>query len=169
MYGNEKKSQLVALTATFVALITVGAWISIPLPPVPLTLQTFFVLLAGVIMKRHAAIPAVLYLVLGALNVPVFHNALAGIGVILGPTGGFLIGFIPAALIAGLTYEQKERIVRIMGLVAATAAIYVFGVSWLSFSAGISISQAVLIGAVPFLAGDFLKGIAVYSIGERMQ
>ncbi|HDQ08363.1 MAG TPA: biotin transporter BioY [Methanoculleus sp.] len=169
MYGNEKKSQLVALTATFVALITVGAWISIPLPPVPLTLQTFFVLLAGVIMKRYAAIPAVLYLVLGALNVPVFHNALAGIGVILGPTGGFLIGFIPAALIAGLAYEQKKRILRITGLVAATATIYAFGVFWLSFSAGISIAQAVLIGAVPFLAGDFLKGIAVYSIGERVQ
>lgn len=169
MYGNERKSQLVALTATFVALITVGAWISIPLPPVPLTLQTFFVLLAGVIMKRYAVIPAVLYLVLGALNVPVFHNALAGIGVILGPTGGFLIGFIPAALIAGLAYEKKERIIRITGLIAATAAIYVFGISWLSFSTGIGLAQAVLIGVVPFLAGDALKGIAVYYIGERIE
>ncbi len=169
MYGNEKKSQLVALTATFVALFTVGAWISIPLPPVPLTLQTFFVLLASVIMKRYAVIPAVLYLVLGALNVPVFHNALAGIGVILGPTGGFLIGFIPAALIAGLAYEQKERIIRITGLIAATVAIYVFGISWLSFSTGISLAQAVLIGVIPFLAGDALKGIAVYYIGERIE
>ena len=158
MYGNEKKSQLVALTATFVALITVGAWISIPLPPVPLTLQTFFVLLAGVIMKRYAVIPAALYLTLGALNSPVFHNALAGIGVILGPTGGFLIGFIPAALI-----------IRITGLIAATTAIYLFGISWLSFSTGISLAQAVLIGVIPFLVGDALKGIAVYYIGERIK
>ncbi len=169
MYGNEKKSQLVALTATFVALITVGAWISIPLPPVPLTLQTFFVLLAGVIMKRYAVIPAALYLTLGALNIPVFHNALAGIGVILGPTGGFLIGFIPAALIAGLAYEQRERIIRITGLIAATTAIYLFGISWLSFSTGISLAQAVLIGVIPFLVGDALKGIAVYYIGERIK
>jgi biotin transport system substrate-specific component len=169
MYGNEKKSQLVALTATFVALITVGAWISIPLPPVPLTLQTFFVLLAGVIMKRYAVIPAMLYLALGSLNIPVFHNALAGIGVILGPTGGFLIGFIPAALIAGLAYEKRERIIRIAGLITATAAIYIFGISWLSFSTGINLAQAVLIGVIPFLAGDALKGIAVYYIGERIK
>lgn len=169
MYGNEKKSQLIALTATFVALITVGAWISIPLPPVPLTLQTFFVLLAGVIMKRYAAIPATLYLVLGALNIPVFHNGLAGIGVILGPTGGFVVGFIPAALLVGLVYEQKDRLVRIMGILGATALIYAFGVAWLSFSTGIALAEAVLIGVVPFLAGDALKGVAVYYIGERIE
>ena len=163
MYGNEKKSQLIALTATFVALITVGAWISIPLPPVPLTLQTFFVLLAGVIMKRYAAIPATLYLVLGALNIPVFHNGLAGIGVILGPTGGFVVGFIPEALLVGLVYEQKDRLVHIVAL------IYAFGVAWLSFSTGIALAEAVLIGVVPFLAGDALKGVAVYYIGERIE
>ncbi|MBT8507816.1 biotin transporter BioY [Methanomicrobiaceae archaeon CYW5] len=169
MYGNEQKSQLIALTATFVALITVGAWISVPLPPVPLTLTTFFVLLAGVIMKRYAAIPAALYLVLGALNIPVFHNGLAGIGVILGPTGGFIVGFIPAALIVGLAYEKKDRTLRIMGIFVATVLIYAFGVAWLSFSTGIALAEAILLGVVPFLIGDALKGVAVYYIGERIE
>ena len=102
------RAQILAYSGTFVALIAAGSWISIPLPPVPLTLQTLFVLLAGVVMRRYAVIPVGLYVLLGAANLPIFHNGTAGLGVLLGPTGGFLIGFVPAALITGLAYEQES-------------------------------------------------------------
>lgn len=168
MYGDEQRSHLISLTAAFVALITVGGWVSLPLPPVPVTLQTFFVLLAAVVMGRYAVLPVIVYLFLGILNMPVFHNGLAGIGVLMGPTGGYMIGFIPAVLLAGLAYEQENRIIRAGGIAAATLIIYLFGITWLSYSTGMGLAQAVLLGMVPFIAGDILKGIAAFIIGERI-
>ncbi|WFN34854.1 biotin transporter BioY [Methanogenium sp. S4BF] len=168
MYGNEQRSHLVSLTAAFVALIAVGGWVSLPIPPVPVTLQTFFVLLAAVVMGRYAFLPVFVYLLLGMLNMPVFHNGLAGIGVLMGPTGGYLIGFIPAVLVAGLAYEQENRVIRAGGIAAGTLIIYFFGITWMSYSTGMALAQAVLLGMVPFIAGDVLKGIAAFIIGERI-
>jgi len=168
MHGNPERTRLLAQSATFVALIAAGAWVAIPVGPVPVTLQTFFLLLAAPVMKRRAVIPAALYLLLGTLNLPVFHSGLSGIGVLLGPSGGFLAGFIPAAAVAGLAYEQRSRMIRISGLAAATGIIYAFGVAWLMLSAGISLPAAVLIGVLPFLPGDILKGAGVFVLGERL-
>lgn len=162
------RAQILAYSGTFIALIAAGSWISIPLPPVPLTLQTLFVLLAGVVMKRYAAVPVGLYILLGAANLPVFHNGTAGLGVLLGPTGGFLVGFIPAAFIVGLAYERESPNIRVAGLIAATGAIYLLGVVWLAWSASIPLLQAILLGVAPFLIGDVLKAAAAYSIGKRV-
>jgi len=162
------RAQILAYSGTFIALIAAGSWISIPLPPVPLTLQTLFVLLAGVVMQRYAVIPVGLYVLLGAANLPVFHNGTAGLGVLLGPTGGFLLGFIPAALVAGLAYEHESPKIRVVGLIAATCTIYLFGVVWLAWSASISLLQAVLIGVAPFIIGDAVKAAAAYAIGKRV-
>lgn len=162
------RAQILAYSGTFIALIAAGSWISIPLPPVPLTLQTLFVLLAGVVMQRYAVIPVGLYVLLGAANLPVFHNGTAGLGVLLGPTGGFLLGFIPAALVAGLAYEHESPKIRVAGLIAATCTIYLFGVVWLAWSASISLLQAVLIGVAPFIIGDAVKAAAAYAIGKRV-
>jgi biotin transport system substrate-specific component len=168
MYGNEQRSHLVSLTAAFVALIAVGGWVSLPIPPVPITLQTFFVLLAAVVLGRRAILPVFVYLLLGTLNMPVFHNGLAGIGVLMGPTGGYLIGFLPAVLIAGLAYEQENKMIRACGITTATLIIYLFGITWMSYSTGITLAQAVLLGLVPFVVGDILKGMAAFIIGERI-
>jgi len=162
------RARILASSGTFIALIAAGSWISIPLPPVPLTLQTLFVLLAGIVMKRYAVIPVGLYVLLGALNLPVFHNGTAGLGVLLGPTGGFLVGFIPAALIVGLAYEHESPKWRIGGLIAACAIYLLAGAVWLSYSASLSLLQAVLLGVVPFIVGDVVKGVAAYTIGKRV-
>jgi len=168
MHGNPERSRLLAQSATFIALLAAGAWAALPVGPVPVTLQTFFLLLAAPVMKRRAVIPAALYLLLGALNLPVFHAGLSGIGVLLGPSGGFLAGFIPAAAVAGLAYEKRSRILRIGGLAAATVIIYACGVAWLLLSSGISLPAALLIGVLPFLPGDILKGAGVFLLGERL-
>ena len=168
MVYMKHRAQILAYSGTFVALIAAGSWISIPLPPVPITLQTLFVLLAGIVMKRYAVIPVALYVLLGAMSLPVFHNGTAGPGVLLGPTGGFLIGFIPAALIAGLAYEQESPKWRIGGLIAACAIYLSAGAVWLSYSASIPLLQAILIGVAPFVVGDTLKAAAAYTIGKRV-
>lgn len=164
----EHRAQILAYSGTFIALIAAGSWISIPLPLVPLTLQTLFVLLAGIVMKRYAVISVGLYVLLGAMSLPVFHNGTAGLGILLGPTGGFLFGFIPAALITGLAYEQESPKWHIGGLIAATGTIYLFGVAWLAFSASLSIPGAILLGVAPFFIGDVVKVLAAYTIGKRV-
>ncbi|WP_214019441.1 biotin transporter BioY [Methanoculleus sp.] len=162
------RTQILAYSGTFVALIAAGSWISIPLPPVPLTLQTLFVLLSGVVMKRYAVIPVALYVLLGTAGLPVFHNGTAGLGVLLGPTGGFLAGFVPAALIVGLAYEHESPRSRVAGLIAAISVTYVFGVAWLAWSASLSLYQAVLVGVAPFVVGAVVKVAAAYAIGKRV-
>src|SRR5512136_2185677 len=128
MFGDLDRSSKIGYSAVFIGLITLGSWISVPWVPVPFTLQTLFVLLAGAVMKRAAVIPVSLYVLFGALGLPLFHNGIAGPGVLLGPTGGYLIGFIFAGLVAGLAYEYRSRAIRICGLVAATGVIYLFGI-----------------------------------------
>ena len=168
MHGNPERTALLAGTATFVALMAAGAWAAIPVGPVPVTLQTFFLLLAAPVMKRRAVVPAAVYLLLGTLNLPVFHAGLSGIGVLFGPSGGFLVGFVPAAAVAGLAYETRSRGIRLAGLAGATAVIYACGVAWLLFSAGLTLPAAFLVGVLPFLPGDVLKIAAVFLLGERL-
>jgi biotin transport system substrate-specific component len=168
MFGDLRRSRFVAYSAAFIALITLGSWIAIPFFPVPLTLQTLFVLLAATVMKRHAVIPVTLYILLGALGLPVFHNGIAGIGVLLGPTGGYIAGFIPATLIAGYAYDCPSSRVRIAGLAAASGIILVTGMAWLICSTGMAPAAAVLAGLVVFLPGDTVKIYAVYRIAQNL-
>lgn len=168
MFGDLNRSRIIAHSAAFIALIALGSWVSVPFFPVPLTLQTLFVLLAGAVMHRYAVIPVTLYILLGALGLPVFHNGIAGFGILLGPTGGYLIGFIPAALIVGLAYEAKSDRTHVIGLALATLIIYVFGISWLLYSTGMGIAAALAIGMIPFVLGDVAKASAAYLIAQRL-
>ncbi|MDD1657773.1 MAG: biotin transporter BioY [Methanomicrobiales archaeon] len=168
MYGNEERAAVIARSAGFVALIAAGGWIALPMVPIPITLQTFFVLLSGVVMKRAAAVPAALYVMLGALGLPLFHSGLSGPGVLLGPTGGYLAGFILAAGITGLGYEREEPWVRAGALILATAVIYACGAGWLVLSTGMPPYAAVVAGILPFLPGDAVKVAAVYALGRTL-
>jgi biotin transport system substrate-specific component len=168
MFGDLQKSRTIAYSAAFIGLISLGAWVSIPFFPVPLTLQTLFVLLTGAVMKRYAVIPVLLYVLLGALGLPVFHTGVAGFGILLGPTGGYLIGFVFAALLVGLAYEQAPVIIRITGLVAGTGIIYICGVAWLMYSLATGFIPAVISGVLPFIPGDVIKIYAAYMIAKRL-
>lgn len=173
MSGNLNRASILTNSSLFIAMIAVFSWISIPIPlplfPVPVTLQTLAVLLTGVVMKRHAIVAVTLYLVLGVLGLPVFHNGMAGLGVLFGPTGGFLIGFIPAALVTGLAFENTRGSIRISGLILATGLIYLFGLVWLIISTGMSVPAAMMAGMIPFLPGDAVKVAATYYIALRLE
>jgi biotin transport system substrate-specific component len=92
--------------AMFGAATAMGAYIMIPLPPVPITLQTLFVVLAGALLGgRLGALSQVVYLLLGIIGLPVFHGGKGGLGILLGPTGGYLVGFIAAAYVVGKLIE----------------------------------------------------------------
>ncbi|MCL7416089.1 MAG: biotin transporter BioY [ANME-2 cluster archaeon] len=160
--------------ALFAALTAIGAFIKIPLPisPVPLTLQVFFVLLAGLVLgARLGGTSMVVYVVLGIIGLPVFSGGSSGLGVLLGPTGGYLIGFVAAAFVTGLIYNKaaNSKPSAIGAMIAGLFVIYLFGVVQLSFIANMSIQQAVAVGMVPFLIGDAIKIIAVLIVADRIR
>lgn len=153
---------LIVLGALFAAAL---AQVKIPLPftPVPLTGQTFAVLLVGATLgsKRGAASMA-LYIALGALGLPVFAGGASGIAYLSGATLGYLIGFVMAAYFIGLLAEQGlERSVRtsLIPFLVGTVIIYICGVAWLTILLG-SFNKAIAAGLLPFLIGDAIKLIA---------
>jgi len=147
--------------------------ISIPIYPVPLTLQTLFTLLAGMTLGSvMGALSQIIYVLLGVVGLPVFAGFKAGIGILFGPTGGFLFGFIFSAYIIGKLIELKKEknifyyfLAGFLGIVI----IYFIGVIQLALVTGIGIKRALLIGALPFLPGDILKIIAASSITYKLR
>jgi biotin transport system substrate-specific component len=145
----------------FGALTAIGAYISIPMFPVPLTLQTLFTMLAGLLLGGPlAALSQVVYVLLGIIGLPVFAGGKAGLGVLLGPTGGYLFGFILGAYVIGSLAHGKKNAGPawlLMSIVAGHVVIYGLGVLQLSLVAHLSLVKAVAVGVIPFLPGDALK------------
>ncbi len=153
---------LIGSGALFVAAL---AQLRVPLPftPVPITGQTFAVLLVGAALgARRGAAALLTYLGMGALGLPFFAGGAAGITHLYGPTAGYLFGFVVAAWLAGLLAERGlERCLpqAVLVFLAGEAVIYLFGLSWLALVLG-SFQKALLLGFLPFLIGDAIKLLA---------
>ncbi|HDR15203.1 MAG TPA: biotin transporter BioY [Desulfobacteraceae bacterium] len=145
----------------FGAATAAGAYIIIPVPPVPVTMQTLFLSLAGVLLgARLAAMSQIVYVLIGAMGLPVFAGGKAGLGILIGPTGGYLVGFIAGAYVIGKLAQLRPSggIAWIFSAMAAgTFVIYLLGVAQLSVVAQLSIPKAAAVGALPFLPGDAVK------------
>ena len=148
---------LVAAGALFLALT---AQISVPLPfsEVPLTGQTLGVLLLGALYgPRRGAVTVLAYLAEGVAGLPVFALGRSGLPVLLGPTGGFLLGFVPAAFIAGFAGRDRRAALRLGILLIATLVVYACGVPWLAVTRALPIGTALTAGMLPFIPGDVVK------------
>ena len=148
------------LVALFAALLAVGGWISIPIGPVPITLQTMFLTLAGLVLgPRGGALAALLFLAAGLLGLPVFSGGKGGLAVFLGPTGGFLAAFPVTAWISGLAgggrLASLPRAILICTL--ASGLMFVAGGLRLMQLMNIPFSEAMWLGVIPFLPGGALK------------
>lgn len=157
-----------ARIAVFAALIAALAQASVHLfgNAVPVTGQTLGVMLAGLVLGAvRGGLAALVYVVLGAIGLPIFAGGTGGMGVISGPSGGFILAFPVAAFVIGLLVRRHMS-----GSVAFTASvlggiglIYLAGVPWLAWRLGMGAEEAMLAGAVAFLPGDVLKaGLATY-------
>jgi biotin transport system substrate-specific component len=158
-------------TALFVALISVGAFIAIPIGPVPIVLQNLFVLLAGLILGPAWGTACVgVYLLVGLAGLPVFAGGTSGIGKLFGPTGGYLLGYLPAVWITGaISSRLKISAKDILALIAGTVVIYAAGVPWLKIAFSLSWGKAVSAGMIPFLAGDAVKIVAAAVIAKQLR
>ena len=157
-----RDTTLIVLAALFVAALA-QVKIALPFTPVPLTGQTFAVLLIGAALgSKRGAASMMLYIALGAFGLPVFAGGASGMAYLSGATAGYLVGFVVAAYVIGLLAEQGlERSVRtsIIPFLAGTVIIYACGVAWLAVMLG-SFSKALAAGLLPFLIGDAIKLIA---------
>lgn len=159
--------------AMFGAATAAGAYLVIPLPPVPVTLQTLFMALAGALLgPRLGAMSQMVYVLLGIMGLPVFAGGKAGLGVLLGPTGGYLVGFVAGAWLIGRMVHSEEPAgaVRIaLGIAAGYALVYAFGVTGLWLIARLSLIKALSLGVLPFLIGDALKIMGAVFLTMKLQ
>lgn len=153
------------LAGALLTALLAQARIPLPFTPVPLTGQTFAVLLAGAALgSRRGAASMLLYLLFGSMGLPFFAGGQGGWTYLAGPTLGYLLGFIAAAWLTGRLAERGlERSLRtsLLPFLAGTLVIYLCGAAWLALSLGVQ--KALLLGVAPFVIGDLLK-IALASI-----
>ena len=157
----ERKQILkLVLVALFTALITAGAYIKIPVGPVPVSLCTFFVNLAASCLPLSLALATVLvYLFLGIIGLPVFTSG-GGLAALMGPTGGYLVGYIPSVVFGALVMKLRGKNIRIasfLSAVVSTVFFYVVGLPWLSLMLDLPLSGTLGAGLFPFIFGDVLK------------
>ena len=152
--------------AVFTVLTILGAFVKIPLPftPVPITLQTFFVLLSGPVLGGEwGGISQLLYVLLGIGGLPVFAGANGGMSYLSGPTGGYIIGFILASYVVGRLAKREDispfHLTIAMGV--GTGIIYLTGSLYLAWTLRIGPIETFYLGVFPFLPGDILKAIGV--------
>ena len=147
--------------SVFGAVTAAGAYMMIPVPPVPITLQTFFLYLAAALLgARLGALSQVVYLLIGMIGLPVFAGGKGGMGVLLGPTGGYLLGFVAGAYVIGRLVDLKKDpgpVWFAFAMSSGTVVIYILGVVQLILIARFSMNQAITVGVFPFLIGDALK------------
>jgi biotin transport system substrate-specific component len=164
--------RMTVYAALFAALVAVGAFIAIPIGPVPIVLQNFFVLLAALLLGPRWGVAAVgVYLLSGICGLPVFAGGTAGIGRIMGPTGGYLLGYLPAVFItAWLARKGGYRTwADIAAMVCGSLLVYACGVPWLKIVTGMSFSKALAVGMIPFLIGDVLKIAAAVPVVKALR
>ena len=173
--GHRLSVRDMAYISAAAALIAVCAWISVPVPaPVPFTLQTFAIFLCSAVLgARRGLIAVLLYVLLGALGLPVFAGMQGGFGVLTGATGGYITGFLPAAVIAGWKSTPARRApVDIIHMVTALAVCYAFGTLWyaLGYLGGMSgVGAALMACVVPYIVPDLLKIVLASLVASRLR
>lgn len=167
------KTKNLVLCAVCAAITCVLAPLSIPISGmIPITLATFAVMLSGILLGgRLGALSQIIYLIIGAVGVPVCAGFTPALPKLLGPTGGYLIGYIPLAFVCGAIYSMwgknsrgvKKYAFMLLGMIAGTVVLYAFGTAWFCILNHVDVISALTLCVVPFLIGDMIK-IAVVMI-----
>lgn len=161
----------IALIGVITALTCILAPFSVPIGPVPISLTNLVIYFGIYILgTKKATISYLIYLLIGLVGVPVFSGFTSGPQKLFGPTGGYLIGFIPMAIVAGLIIEKFERkiIPGMIGMIIGTAICYALGTAWLAYQANLSFGAALAAGVLPFIVGDLIKMVLAAVIAPQV-
>lgn len=163
----------ICTTAIFTAITAIMAQIAIPLPfsPVPITMQTFAIFMSAIILgSRLGFMSQIIYVLLGAIGVPVFANFGGGLGKILGPTGGFIFSFPIVAYIIGRISDKKMNMAANIAIMAVGLFVcYAMGVAQLSVTTGMGMQKAIAVGALPYIPLDIVKVAMAYVLGTTVR
>lgn len=158
--------------AFFATLTAILSQFSIPIGPVPINLATFSVFLAGALLGSAAgALSQVVYVLLGACGLPVFAQFSGGIGVIAGPTGGYIIGYIAAAWLIGFLCERlgTKTLQMVFAMTAGLTLCYILGTAWFMFTTRTALLHSLMLCVFPFLIGDALKIAVAVALEPRLR
>lgn len=169
--GKGKELALIGLMSSMLCIV---GPLSVPLPfsPVPISLTNLAIYISLYILgMKRGCVSYLIYLLIGFTGVPVFSAFTGGPGKLLGPTGGYLVGFIMMAWIGGFCIDRwPARPLRcFLGLAAGTCVCYLFGTLWLAIQAELTFAQALVSGVIPFIAGDILKIFFAMAVGPAVQ
>lgn len=154
------------------AVTCILAPFSVPIGPVPISLTNLAIYFALYILgMKDGTISYLIYLLIGFIGVPVFSGFTSGPEKLFGPTGGYLIGFIPMALLAGFMIDKftSRYILCLAGMVVGTIICYGLGTAWLAYQAGLSLKAALFAGVIPFIPGDLAKMALAMLIGPKIR
>lgn len=169
-YSN--KIYMLVLCAFFAALTSVCAQIQIPLAMVPINLALFAVYMAGILLgARYGSLSMLLYVLIGAVGIPVFAGLNGGIGILVGKTGGYIIGYIIAAFLVGfLSNRFKYKFITLLvAMIIGTISCYFIGTLWFMFVTKINLWASLMYCVFPFILGDFIKMILAASLTIKLK
>ena len=167
MRSNSVKTM--TMCAIMAALMCILGPMSIPIGAVPISFTNLVIYLAVYLLgAKMGCISYLIYMLLGAVGLPVFSGYTGGIAKLAGPTGGYLVGFILLALISGIVLEKTNRNViwSFVGMVAGTAVAYLFGTVWFVIQAQCTVSYAVRVCVFPFIPFDLIKMVIAIALGK---
>lgn len=170
--SDRNELRMTVYASMFAAMTAIGAYLWIPIGPVPIVLQNLFVLLAGLLLRGRWGLASVaVYLLAGACGLPVFAGGHGGIGRLVGPTGGYLVGYLPAVFIVGTISEKLGPKIGfdVAAMVAGSAVVYLCGAGWLKLLTGMTWGKTLAMGVLPFLPGDALKIAAGVPIAKALR
>lgn len=154
-----------AMTAVMAAVISAVSPFAIPIGPISLSLCTLVLYVTPYILGwQRGALAALVFILLGMVGMPVFTGFAGGLGKVLGPTGGYIAGYIPLVVITGLAvrYFPVNRVLQFLGMAAGTAVLYTLGTIWYMIQSGNPLDVAMHWCVLPFIPGDLIKmGIAI--------
>lgn len=166
-----RKIYALSFTALMTAVLCVLAPMSLQIGVVPLSASTLVIYLSLYLLGwRQGTISCLVYILMGVLGLPVFSGFTGGVGKLLGPTGGYLIGYIPMAVISGKIIAcSSKRWIHFAAFLLGTAVCYLLGTAWFCMVMHVDMISALAVCVIPFLAGDILKIFLAVTMGPKLK
>jgi len=169
--SGESRTYPMVSTALMAAVTCVLAPVVIPIGVIPISITNFVIFCSLYLLGwRRATVSYVIYLMIGMVGVPVFSGFTGGVGKLAGPTGGYLIGFIPMAVLAGIGIAStNRRLLHILAMAGATLVAYLFGTAWFCIQMNSTLGAALGTCVIPFLPWDLGKILVVSAMGPMLR
>ena len=168
---RSNKIYTLTMTGVMAAVICVLSPMAIPIGPVPITLVNLSMYLALYLLGgRWGTLSCLVYVLIGAAGVPVFAGFTGGVGRLFGPTGGYIVGYLWMAIVAGLVIDKcRSRVLHFAGMTVGTALCYGLGTLWYCVSMNSGVGAALALCVLPFIPGDLVKMVLAISVGPMLR